>query len=87
MEFKEIKRQFEASLAVELGLEQPFRVVEHHEWAGRCSKGAHDIHLEGIPRACFDCYLIHVPESEYDDFTEARIAASVEMIVEQLHVT
>ena len=85
MEFGEIKRQFEASLAVELGLEQPFRVVEHDGWRGRCSQEPHTLHWEDIPRACFDCHRINVPESEYADFTEARIAASVEIIVEQLH--
>ena len=83
MEFEEIKRQFEASLAVELGLEQPFRVVEYHEWTGPCSQEPRNVHSEDIPRACFHCYRIHVPESEYADFTELRIAASVEMIVEE----
>ena len=85
MEFDQIKRQFESGLALELGAEHPFQVVETSEWKGRCPKGAHDVHSEDVPRACFDCYRIHVPESEYDDFTEARIAASVEMVVEQFH--
>lgn len=85
MEFGEIKRQFEASLGAELGLEQPFRVAEHHEWTGLCPQPPHKLHWEDIPRACFDCYRIFIPEAEYADFTEARIAASVEIIVEQFH--
>ncbi|MEE8443682.1 MAG: hypothetical protein V3S37_08025 [Dehalococcoidia bacterium] len=85
MEYSEIRDQIEAGLAIELGLEQPFRVVEHHEWTGRCPQPPHTPHLEDIPRACFDCFRIHVPESEYADFTEARVAASVEIIVEQFH--
>ena len=84
MEFDEIKRQFEASLGLELGAEQPFRVAEDSEWTGLCPVGDQEPHLEDRPRACFHCYRVHVPRSEYGDFTEARIGASVEMIVERL---
>lgn len=84
MEFDEIKSQFEASLSLELGAEQPFYVVEDDEWIGLCPIGDQESHLEDGPRACFSCYRIHVPRFEYGDFTEARIGASVEMIVERL---
>ena len=67
----------------ELGAEQPFRVVGDEEWQGRCPDKEY-AHLDDIPRACFGCYRIHVPRSEYGGFTEARIGASVEMIVERL---
>ncbi|MFH1140365.1 MAG: hypothetical protein V1724_01550 [Chloroflexota bacterium] len=83
MDFQEIKQRFEASLMLELGAEQPFRVVGDEEWQGRCPDREYT-HLDDIPRACFGCYRIHAPRSEYEDFTEARIGASVEMIVERL---
>ena len=83
MDFQEIKQRFEASLMLELGAEQPFWVVGDEEWQGRCPDREYT-HLDDIPRACFGCYRIHVPRSEYEDFTEARIGASVEMIVERL---
>ena len=84
MDFDEIKCLFESSLRTELGAEQPFHVVKDSEWTGPCPSGNHDQHLGDIPRACYDCHCIHVPESDYDDFTEARIAASIEMLVERL---
>lgn len=86
MEFDEIKRRFESSLTAELGAEHPFRVVTTEEWTGHCPEPPHKLHWEDSPRACFDCYRIHVPESEHNEFTEARIGASVEMIAEQLDV-
>ncbi len=84
MDFAEIRDLFETRLSAELGAEHPFRVAPTEEWTGLCPEPPHEQHLEDIPRACFDCHRIHVPESEYDDFTDARVAASVEMIVEQL---
>ena len=82
MEFHQIKALFESELVRELGAEHPFRMVPTGQWTGRCTEG--EVHLEDIPRACFDCHKIHVPAREYDDFTDARVGASVEMIVEQL---
>ena len=84
MEFHEIKALFESELVRELGAEQPFRMVPTGQWTGRCTEGDGEVHLSDIPRACFNCHKIHVPDWEYDDFTEARVGASVEMIVEQL---
>lgn len=84
MDFYEIRDLFESRLSAELGAEHPFRVTTTEEWAGLCSEPPHQQHLEDMPRACFDCHRIHVPEWEYTDFTDARVAASVEMIMEQL---
>ncbi len=84
MEFHQIKALFESELVRELGAEQPFRMVHTGQWTGQCTEGDGEVHLEDIPRACFDCHKIYVPAWEYDDFTEARVGASVEMIVEQL---
>ncbi len=83
MDFNDIKSRFEAVLAAELGAEQPFRVVPLVDWTGPCPQGGRE-HLEDIPRACFDCHKVHVPETTWADFTDARIAASVEMIAERL---
>ena len=83
MDFQEIKQRFEATLMLTLGAEQPFRVLGDEEWRGKCPDKAY-MHLDDIPRACFGCYRIHVPISEYEDYTEARIGASVEMIVDRL---
>ena len=86
MDFNEIKSRFQAILATELGAEQPFRVVSPVDWTGPCPQGDQE-HLEDIPRACFDCYQVFVPETTWADFTNARIAASVEMIAERLEDT
>ena len=84
MEFVEIKNTFESELVRELGAEHPFRVVGTEEWTGPCAGEDGEMHLEDQPRACFDCKTIHIPEDDYSDFTEARIEASVEMILEHL---
>ena len=83
MDFNDIKTRFEAMLAAELGAEQPFHVVTLVDWTGTCPQGDQE-HLEDIPRACFECLQVYVPEGTWADFTDARIAASVEMIAERL---
>ena len=83
MNFDDIKSRFEAILAAELGAEQPFRVIPLVDWTGPCPQGD-QVHREDIPRACFDCHRVFVPESTWADFTDARISASVEMIAEHL---
>ena len=84
MEFADIKNLFESELIRELGAEHPFRVVGTGEWTGQCAEQEGEMHLEDQPRACFECKTIHVPEGDYNDFTVARIEASVEMILEHL---
>ena len=84
MDFSEIRELFEVRLSAELGAEHPFRMTPTDEWTGVCPEPPYEQHLEDMPRACFGCHRIHVPEREYADFTDARVGASVEMIVEQL---
>lgn len=86
MDFNDIKSRFQAMLAAELGAEQPFRVVSQVDWTGPCPQGDQE-HMEDIPRACFDCHQVYVPETTWAGFTDARIAASVEMIAERLDAT